>query len=276
MTTHPCPKQEGCPTCEGQNIWDWSFVDTIFCICLDTRDDRMRHSAKQFHKFGLCNRVIYYRAVRPEKKLMQELKIETPGTYGCWESHRIIMELAIEKKSNRNLIFEDDVTFLDILTPQHLLNIKNQVENLPPDWEMFFLGHLPAFSNWPTEHHGVWRVHSVFTHAYIQSRAFMSKFKNISYTDVNKIGSRSVQLDAYFMKTTIQYATVPMIAVQSNMLTDISSIPLFLNFFNQNPKFFDMIWLRGLFWFILIALCVVIICLVFSKRFVSPADFREY
>ena len=63
---HPCPTDPACPHCGGAApgtaaALDWSFLDAAYCISLKIRDDRAAQAAAEFHKVGLCQRVLFYR-----------------------------------------------------------------------------------------------------------------------------------------------------------------------------------------------------------------------
>ena len=116
---HPCPGNDGVDNqrgskinSDGSNNYDWSWIDTIFCICLKGRDDRLQHSINQFNKYGLSDKVIYHRPEPPSKELVEKYNLKEKGRYGCWEAHRHVTWIARNIfKSKLNLIFEDDILF---------------------------------------------------------------------------------------------------------------------------------------------------------------------
>ena len=67
-TFHACPSDPACPYCNGtiepQRALDWSFLDSVYCISLKSREDRARSAAAEFHRVGLCRQVMFY---RPDK-----------------------------------------------------------------------------------------------------------------------------------------------------------------------------------------------------------------
>ena len=71
-----CSIQKNCSYCtkKEENPWDWSWIDAIYCICLIDRDDRFQNSEKLFHQYGLCSKVIYYRAEKPTEKEFSHIK----------------------------------------------------------------------------------------------------------------------------------------------------------------------------------------------------------
>src|SRR5689334_22550815 len=80
---HPCPPDPACPHCgtaatPGADRPDWSFVDGAYCISLRSRPDRAASAAAEFHRVGLCWKVVFYRPA----------KHPTRPKIGIWEAHR--------------------------------------------------------------------------------------------------------------------------------------------------------------------------------------------
>lgn len=161
---HRCPPDPACPHCRalGGPSLSWDFVDAVFCICLDSRHDRLLHAAREFHRTGLCRRVVFHRPARhPEK-----------GIAGSWESHRAVLMRALREGVERALVFEDDVLFNRRITPRLLASIARALDSLPPDWTIFYLGHWPLRVRFVAPH--VLRTSSGCIHAYVASRRLMA------------------------------------------------------------------------------------------------------
>ena len=159
---HPCPADPACPHCSGAApgtaaALDWSFLDAAYCISLKIRDDRAAQAAAEFHKVGLCQRVLFYRPDKHPKN----------GFIGGWGSHRVVAMHALARGAGRTLIFEDDVLFARPVRPQTLRSIARALDRLPPDWMIFFLGHWPLRA-YPVRPN-VLRTSSACSHAYIAS-----------------------------------------------------------------------------------------------------------
>ena len=81
---HACPPDPSCPYCNATigdaGALDWSFLDGVYCISLQSREDRVINVAAQFHKVGLCRQVLFYRPLRHPGR----------GYIGSWESHRAV------------------------------------------------------------------------------------------------------------------------------------------------------------------------------------------
>jgi hypothetical protein len=82
---HLCPLQPGCPYCaehattSPESRLDWSFLDGVYCISLQSRDDQATTVVRELHRVGLCRQTFFY---RPDKH-------PTSPTRGVWESHRV-------------------------------------------------------------------------------------------------------------------------------------------------------------------------------------------
>ena len=60
------------------------------------------------------------------------------GEIACSLSHRMIYQAIVDHNWKRVLILEDDV----VPDPANLHHLRNCLEELPPDWELFYLGYL--------------------------------------------------------------------------------------------------------------------------------------
>ena len=172
---HPCPPVAGCPYCKGSPNsangldFDWSFLDAAYCISLKTREDRAASAAAQFHEVGLCRHVLFY---RPQKHPSSPI-------VGIWDSHRAVGMHARERDCNRVLIMEDDILFKPRLQPRKVFNIVRALDNLPPDWWIFFLGHWPFWA-YPVGTN-ILRSKSACAHAYIASRRLLRWLEDHPY-----------------------------------------------------------------------------------------------
>lgn len=247
---HKCPVKPGCicdsATVNKTNLWDWSFVDTIFCICLKERDDRLASSADQFHRFGLCTRVMYYRPDRPTDQQVRENKVRQRGAFGCWESHRFLAWYARNQNARRSLVFEDDVNFRSHLTPDVLTKVASHLAKLPQSWDIYYLGHQPIYS---CQNLGdnLWRVHSARTHALIVSTKMMDHLIHSSFAEIAKQRGMEVEIDRGFVIFTEQYAYSPMLAVQTNSSSD-NCVDWYGDwiriFYNNHPDLHEFLFMR--------------------------------
>jgi hypothetical protein len=206
---HRCPPDPACPHCNRSSqdpgrALDWAFLDAVYCISLKTRDDRAAQAAAQFHAVGLCQRVIFYRPDKHPKN----------GFIGGWGSHRAVAMDALARGFERTLIFEDDVLFVRRIQPRTLRSIARALDDLPPDWTIFFLGHWPLRA-YPIRHN-VLRTSSACSHAYIASPRLLRWLADHpwSKTGIEKSRIAGKGVDSAYAKLPGTYAFFPMIAIQ--------------------------------------------------------------
>jgi hypothetical protein len=214
---HACPTDTSCPYCRGgdgfakQKYFDWSFLHSAYCISLKSRDDRAAAAAAQFHKFGLCRHVMFYRPTRHPKS----------ANRGIWDSHRTVGMHALNRGSYRTLIMEDDVQFIPGLSPNKVREISSALNTLPKKWMIFFLGHWPLWAYFVRPN--VLRTGSACAHAYIASLGLLQWLKDHPYSAPNlKKAPRIVGkgIDSAYARLENAYALFPMIAIQSTSKSD--------------------------------------------------------
>jgi len=206
---HSCPISPDCPACGGSTSFDWSFVDAVYCISLQERQDRATDIAIQFHKAGLCRRVQFYRPRRHPKN----------STEGIWESHRVVAKHALAAGHKSVLIFEDDAVFRPALSPRKLDRIRAAFLAVPPDWTIFYLGHWPLKIQFLGRN--LVRTRSACTHAYIASRSLMEWLVSTPYAGAaTASGMIGKGLDSAYTLLAGTYAFFPMVAVQSASPSD--------------------------------------------------------
>ena len=106
----------------------FDFFERIYCINLDSREDRWRRVQKQFVKLGILDRVKRFSAVARENA------IEV-----CRLSHQQVIRRALDHRWKQILVFEDDVVFWsEDLAP--LCSAIHSLERI--EWGQFFLGGL--------------------------------------------------------------------------------------------------------------------------------------
>jgi hypothetical protein len=221
---HPCPPDPACPYCNGSisaaDALDWSFLDGAYCISLKSREDRALNVAREFHKVGLCRKVVFYRPVKHPVK----------GIIGSWESHRAVGQDALQRGYRTTLIMEDDVFFAARLRPRKVRQIGRAIDRLPSDWMIFFLGHWPVWA-YPVRHN-VLRTGSACAHAYIVSPRLLAWLDAHPWgsPDVKKLRLVGKALDSAYAELPGTYALFPMIATQSVSKSDN---------FNFRPKTSD-------------------------------------
>lgn len=207
---HPCPPDPGCPHCRGTagDRFDWSFLDSAYCISLQSRPDRMAEAAAQFHRLGLCRRVTFYRPV----------KHPTMPKVGIWESHRAVGLEALRRGQRHALIFEDDVRFSRHVGPRTVRAVAGAFRKLPPDWTIFFLGHWPLRA-WFVRRN-LLRTVSGCAHAYVAGPRLLQWLRDHPYGTAPIVRMVGVSIDAAYAALPGAYAYFPMLAIQSTSRSD--------------------------------------------------------
>ncbi len=161
-----------------------SLLSSCWCINLKTRNDRYIETCNELHRAGLCRIVRFY---RPDPVTVDDLKLmglkstDSPGYFGCWQSHRAVCKLAFtENPKGRTLVLEDDVQFnheyLSVETLSSMASYLNRTKSA----EVFHLGHVAIFGGFPIElidqSLTIMRVRSSLMHAYIMTPNGLAKF----------------------------------------------------------------------------------------------------
>ena len=137
------------------------YFDEIYCINLDRRPDRFHSAWSQFNKFGMY--VKRFPAI-DKHNLENNGKIMT-GELGCLLSHMNVVKKCRDNKSEKVLIFEDDV-----MLRNDFWNVFERNIAKIPEWDMIFLGgnHVGGLEQIDEE---IFKMkHSFCTHAYVLPR----------------------------------------------------------------------------------------------------------
>ena len=194
----------------AQPGFDWSFLDGIYCISLQSREDRAASAAAQFHRLGLCRRVVFYRP----------LKHPTKTVVGIWESHRAVAVHALAHKQSTVLILEDDVLFAERLRPPTVGAVASALRGLPPDWMIFYLGHMARWAYFVRPR--VQRVSSTAAHAYIASPRLLEWLRDHPFGTPGIARVRIVGngLDSAYARLPGAFAFFPLVATQNGSPSD--------------------------------------------------------
>lgn len=203
---HACPPDPACLHCSGARPGpDWSFVDRVYCISLAERPDRMVRAAREFHRVGLCRRVVFYRPDRHPTRVIE----------GIWQSHRTVALHAREQGAETALIFEDDVAFAAWVGPRTVAAVARAFERLPPDWTIFFLGHWPLKARFVRPN--LLRTASACAHAYVASPRLLAWLADNPFSkevrDRERIAGGGI--DASYARLPQAFAFFPMLATQA-------------------------------------------------------------
>jgi glycosyl transferase, family 25 len=107
------------------------------CINLDRRPERWKRMESRISKFSL-GPVERFAAVDGSKLPIPIKWPESPGAYGCLQSHLSVVKQARAQGRASVLIMEDDVLFDE----QFHEKFRERIRNLPENWDMLFFGCL--------------------------------------------------------------------------------------------------------------------------------------
>jgi GR25 family glycosyltransferase involved in LPS biosynthesis len=190
-----CPKRE-------ESIFNQLF-DAVYCINLSSRSDRLQEFAKRAKAFNIKFEVYsavsktylnpLTQMVMPDDSLLDG-SANKSGLLGCLLSHLNVMKIALSRKQEQILIFEDDVSF----HKDAPLLLKNFVESCKQlslnfkDLNIIHLGYLPVVKKGNLQENDVWSYrylehaneaktivkskHFIATHAYVINSKFMKAY----------------------------------------------------------------------------------------------------
>jgi GR25 family glycosyltransferase involved in LPS biosynthesis len=170
----------------------------IYCINLIEREDRYVHMKNEFERIGLKN-VKFYRPRRDPEG----------GKRGCFISHQTCLRNAYSKGVPYVLIFEDDLIFQNNYLEgfEQAINFIHNNEN----WELLRLGFTPILYEEKIDH-GIWKSKVFTTSAYLASRSFMEKFKDVPYPNEH--------LDVYWLYHYSSLSLEKNIVIQAGFRSD--------------------------------------------------------
>lgn len=262
----------------------WSkFLSSCWCINLKTRPDRYEETCKELHKAGLCLLARFYRpepATVDDLKRIQFPKLDVPGYYGCWQSHRAVCQRHCFDGSLLSLVLEDDVQFdSQFLSPDNIRTMGSYVlNNCRAD--VFHLGHIAIYGGFPThmldQNLTVMRVRSSLMHAYIFTPHGADKFLNGAIFGSNG----DVCVDFWLIHHMRQEAIYPQIATQrhspsSNLNGTALNAPpekgaSHLEFYSRHHIWFDLFfcWIAPISVALLLPLLLIatFVALYFRRR----------
>ncbi len=124
-----------------------NYYDTIYCICLKEREDKYKHSLKQFEKLGI--NVEFYRPVIPgyaskfielyadKYNITQKNHIlfnkQFPYELGAMQSHYHVIKTALLEGAKSIFVFEDDCVFhkdFDNLLPKYINTLPEDTDGV--------------------------------------------------------------------------------------------------------------------------------------------------
>jgi len=137
----------------------WEYFDKVYCISLDTREDRRAEAKAQFEKTGLSGRV----------EFVLGKKHPSDSEQGIYESHISCIRKGIAADAQTILIFEDDIVF-DRFDIDRLREAVGFLSGNP--WNALFFGCLVGKIR-KTSCQSVVKIrYRCLAHAYVLHRGF--------------------------------------------------------------------------------------------------------
>jgi hypothetical protein len=108
----------------------WKQFGPMYCICLQTRPDRLESASKEFHRFGLCRHIKFYRPQPPTDEECKKANVTSHGRFGCWNSQETVAKLIFENEDiESGMEWEDDIRF----RRKHMS--VNRLKQVVKDWK---------------------------------------------------------------------------------------------------------------------------------------------
>jgi hypothetical protein len=183
----------------------FDFFDVIFCNNLDRRTDRWLECQKEFGSVGIIDKVIRHSAVEHESP---------PRGNGL--SHAYMIQYAKDHNLDNILIFEDDVNFFR----NALKNLEKSLKDLPPDWDMFYLGaNLDTFPAYKVTDNLAKITGAFATHAYAVRHTIYDKVIAIGLDD--NTPHNDVYYATFIHPNHNCFLAMPLVAGQRDSFSDI-------------------------------------------------------
>ena len=191
-----------------------SFVDGVVVLSLKERPEKNQYMQDHLNSFGIEHKII-----------LNELHAHP--CIGCFESHIGAIKYAKENKLKNILIFEDDAFI------QNIDGLNNLSSELPPHWDMLYLGGILTKSIFNT---GKW-VRGTFwcNHAYIvNSNMYDIILNRFSECDIAEYAQKKETIDHFYTKLFHDefncFLHVDQLVIQKEGYSDLSNKNKWTNF----------------------------------------------
>lgn len=190
----------------------WHVFDSIRCINLRTRPDRLESASTIFKRNQIP--VEWFTAERHPSS----------GVQGCFESHVSCIRESYLKGDETCLIFEDDIqdTQETRNTPGDLLTQAISFITTRSNWDIFYFGCCPNIINHRTykvrtkqSFSNILRVRATCAHAYVISRRYMKRLYNLKFD--------GTPIDALYLNNPNTYGVFPSLFYQNAWGSDIGN-----------------------------------------------------
>ena len=194
------------------------YIDVIYYINLDKREDRKKEFLEEMKKIGInSNKIVRIPAIYiPEK-----------GDLGCSKSHIKTLELFIKSPHKNCIIFEDDFEFT--LNKEEMNNIINKFFQRNIDYDILMLSSNDIVTPEDTEYNFLKKIiNSQTTSGYILNKNFakeiLQNFKEGSILLENNHDNKEYVLDQHWkslQQNTDWYVFNPKLGKQRESYSDI-------------------------------------------------------
>ena len=192
-------------------------VDAVFCISLKERGDRRKAVLEEAKKLNLN---IEFVLVEKDNKDPQR---------GCFNSHKLCSQMALDIGLSRILVLEDDVVF-ESVSVNKIVRINKYLNTRNP--ELFYLGAILG-KIWLTKNLGIARVRGQGTHAAILSESACKKISELNYDGRG--------IDSVLTKLFKIYTCFPMLAYQQPVELFPSDLDSFRKHQGKDAKYWSKI-----------------------------------
>ena len=141
------------------------FFNSIFCINLQRRKDRLAQATEEFKKHNISVEFITGvdgSTLNIPKIISADKQIVSRGDIGCAQSHLKVAMAAKNRNISKYLVLEDDVEF----HPNFSELFKKFITQVPHDYQFLYFGGNHDGGTMPITENIVRIYHTYTTHAY--------------------------------------------------------------------------------------------------------------
>lgn len=110
--------------------------DRVIVISLESRKDRLDSFWSNLPDPWVLGDITVFKAIDGFGQKIPSWWKSGKGAWGCYQSHLSVIKQSIDDNINSILILEDDAVFCEDFNR----SVDTFLNNLPEDWEMFYLG----------------------------------------------------------------------------------------------------------------------------------------
>lgn len=179
------------------------IFDKIIIITMEKNKDRQEYCKNLMKKLGWEFEFFY---AKPHKN---------GGTWGCYQSHMLVIEKCIKNNYEYVLICEDDLTPTKYFNAELLSRAENFMKN-NNKWEIFLMGYTLCADDHPTDNllvgkydENIYRIRACLTHCYAIQRNTYKRVLNILKDNYKPSNNSYEHVDKLYSRTTRMYGVNP-------------------------------------------------------------------